>query len=347
MATLIQIRRGTAAEWASINPILAAGELAFSTDLGKVKIGNGSSSWSSLSYITLLNTDELPEGSTNLYFSNARAINAVYSTITSSSAAVVSAANSYADTLDTDDIAEGSTNLYFTNQRALDATLSAIVSASVAAVSSASGYSNTQVANVVNSSPETLNTLNELAAAINDDVNFFNTITNNIVEKLSSSTASTIYINQNTASTTYLTQSDGLVIYATKTNNISQVTNNYTLVAGDLGKTIEVDAPSLKTLTVPSNASVPFDIGAEIRIVQLGTGGVDIVGDIGVVINVDGGDLKLQRQYSSGVLYKKNIDSWVLIQKTTPINQMYLRSANNTLYSITADNDGSLITTAL
>ena len=40
------------------------------------------------------------------------------------------------------------------------------------------GYVDTAVANVVNSAPEQLNTLNELSAALNDDANFATTITN-------------------------------------------------------------------------------------------------------------------------------------------------------------------------
>jgi hypothetical protein len=50
VVTQIQIRRGTAAQWTSANPTLAAGEFGYESDTGKAKIGNGSSAWSSLSY---------------------------------------------------------------------------------------------------------------------------------------------------------------------------------------------------------------------------------------------------------------------------------------------------------
>lgn len=46
--TLIQIRKGTAAQWASTNPTLAVGEMAFVTDENKLAIGNGESTWQSL-----------------------------------------------------------------------------------------------------------------------------------------------------------------------------------------------------------------------------------------------------------------------------------------------------------
>jgi cytoskeletal protein CcmA (bactofilin family) len=51
MASLIQVRRGTAAEWTSANPVLAQGEIGFVTDENKFKVGNGSSAWSSLPYL--------------------------------------------------------------------------------------------------------------------------------------------------------------------------------------------------------------------------------------------------------------------------------------------------------
>jgi len=46
----IQYRRGTAAEWTSANPTLAAGEIGVETDTGKFKFGNGSTAWSGLGY---------------------------------------------------------------------------------------------------------------------------------------------------------------------------------------------------------------------------------------------------------------------------------------------------------
>jgi hypothetical protein len=51
--TLMQMRRGTAATWTSTNPTLAAGEWGFETDTGFIKIGNGSTAWTSLGYTTL------------------------------------------------------------------------------------------------------------------------------------------------------------------------------------------------------------------------------------------------------------------------------------------------------
>lgn len=51
VVTQIQVRRGTASQWTSTNPTLAAGEWGFETDTGKVKIGTGATVWASLAYI--------------------------------------------------------------------------------------------------------------------------------------------------------------------------------------------------------------------------------------------------------------------------------------------------------
>ena len=74
MSTLtaqIQLRRDTAANWASNNPILAAGEIAFtsdafytSTDQQRFKIGDGVQNWANLDYVPEGGGSSFPE---NLY----------------------------------------------------------------------------------------------------------------------------------------------------------------------------------------------------------------------------------------------------------------------------------------
>jgi len=48
--TVIKLRRGTASQWTSANPVLAAGEIGLETDTLRTKYGNGSSTWTALSY---------------------------------------------------------------------------------------------------------------------------------------------------------------------------------------------------------------------------------------------------------------------------------------------------------
>jgi hypothetical protein len=59
MATQIKLRRDSAANWASANPILAQGEPGYDTDNHKLKIGDGSTRWNSLAWSTTLNYNDL------------------------------------------------------------------------------------------------------------------------------------------------------------------------------------------------------------------------------------------------------------------------------------------------
>lgn len=57
--TRIQMRRGTASQWSNAaatigNGILYQGEVGYETDTGRFKIGDGSTSWSSLSYASVI-----------------------------------------------------------------------------------------------------------------------------------------------------------------------------------------------------------------------------------------------------------------------------------------------------
>jgi hypothetical protein len=76
---------------------------------------------------------------------------------------------------------------------------------------------------LVDSAPETLNTLNELSAALNDDANFASTITTSLGNKLDISSASSTYLTQTSASTTYATKAS-----PTFTGTLSSPTINAT-----------------------------------------------------------------------------------------------------------------------
>lgn len=51
MANRIQLRRDTAANWTTNDPILAQGELGIETDTLKIKCGTGTDAWSALDYL--------------------------------------------------------------------------------------------------------------------------------------------------------------------------------------------------------------------------------------------------------------------------------------------------------
>lgn len=69
MATKIQLRRGTAAQWTSANPTLADGEIGYETDTGNIKVGtgvSGSGAWTSLPYYQLPNVSVNPATTADL-----------------------------------------------------------------------------------------------------------------------------------------------------------------------------------------------------------------------------------------------------------------------------------------
>lgn len=130
MATRMQQRRGTSAQWISANPVLAAGEIGFETDTNQFKMGDGVNTWTNLAYFV---DEDSVSGSLGDYVE----------------LALLGVADGVA-TLDS--------NGYVPSSQ-LDIDVSGEINAAIAAL--------------VDSAPETLDTLNELAAAIGDDPNFF------------------------------------------------------------------------------------------------------------------------------------------------------------------------------
>jgi hypothetical protein len=168
MAIRIQLRRDTAANWTSSNPVLRAGELGIETDTLKFKIGNGSSTWTQItSYANItptglsnslgsyiLSADQgnpggpaeldsngdlvVPENSVILWNDDAHTYSTTLTatqptadrTITFPNAtgtvALTTDITAAVDAITTDVIEEGSTNKYFTDERAQDAVSTAL-----------------------------------------------------------------------------------------------------------------------------------------------------------------------------------------------------------------------------
>ncbi len=219
----MQQRRGTAAQWTSANPILAAGEIGFETDTGAFKIGNGSSTWSALKYFTdasgapeLLDTlNELAAalGDDPQYLSNhvsaTTNVHGIADTDDLATKDYVADAVSNA-TVDQSALAgEGIDWNSGTSQFDIDSTVvtltgtqeltnKTLVSADLGSNSVATtqnGTDNTtkiattefvqgRISSLIAGAPELLNTLSELSAAIADDEDFAVTITAAVGEKV-------------------------------------------------------------------------------------------------------------------------------------------------------------------
>jgi len=77
MATRLQQRRGTAAQWISTNagagPVLNAGEIGWESDTNKFKIGDGVNNWANLDYFADINSTVNPAFGTSITFEGATA----------------------------------------------------------------------------------------------------------------------------------------------------------------------------------------------------------------------------------------------------------------------------------
>jgi len=61
--SIVKVKRATAARWSSVNPVLAAGEFGYETDTRKLKLGDGTSSWTQLSYLQAEGSSGSSDGS--------------------------------------------------------------------------------------------------------------------------------------------------------------------------------------------------------------------------------------------------------------------------------------------
>ena len=99
------------------------------------------------------------------------------------------------------------------------------------------------------------------------------------------------------------------------TTTLNNQTSDYTLVLGDAGKTITVDSTIDRTITIPSNASVPFAIGQRLDIIRMNTGNVTIGGTPTILSK--NSNKKIAARYSGATLIKTDTDTWVLIGDLT------------------------------
>jgi len=180
MATLIQIRRDTQTNWTTNDPILASGEIAFSTDQYKIKIGDGTSNWSALAYMTATPTE-------------------------------------------------------ITNQI------------------------NAAVAGIIDAAPAALDTLNELAAALNDDPNFFTTVANNLSNHELDST--NVHGIENTADLATKNYADTAVsTHNSDTTSVHGISNTANLVYTDDSRLSDARTPTSHNHTTSEITNFTEDV---------------------------------------------------------------------------------------
>ena len=213
---------------------------------------------------------------------------------------------------------------------------STIYATKVYADSAASSASAAAVSYLVDSAPSTLNTLNELAAALGDDANYASTITTALGNKLDASSASTTYLTQSSASTTYLTQTSAYSTYAptanpTFTGTVSGVTKSM-VGLGNVDNTSDANKPVSSATQTALNAKAPTADPTITGTMSAGiintTGDISGGGWVGGVTSDGAGRGLLVRQSSS------NVNNAIIQFTNNPVNAQ--------LASITAGSGGQL-----
>ena len=253
MAVRIQFRRGTAAEWSTSNPILAAGELGYEIDTASFKLGDGTLSWDSLAYgaVSEAYVDSALAAVVGLAPETLDTLNELASAIGNDPNFVVTIENRVSAHED------DTTGVHGIVDVAELETQTGAQSKSDAALLSATSYTDTSISNLVDSSPGTLNTLNELAAALGDDANFSTTLTTSLSTKLAyivgiSSDLETA--NAITEANTVYVESDTDVVRfgngVTSYNLVSPVSRTYIDNRIDTHDALQVDVHGISDTTL-------------------------------------------------------------------------------------------------
>ena len=88
---------------------------------------------------------------------------------------------------------------------------------------------------------------------------------------------------------------------------------SHTLEAIDQGCILETTGSSTVTVTIPDEASVPFETGTLINVTQIGAGAAMVTAGPGVSLNgVSAGSVALSGQWSGAALSKRGADAWII-----------------------------------
>ena len=90
----------------------------------------------------------------------------------------------------------------------------------------------------------------------------------------------------------------------------AQTGTSYTLVLTDAGKQVTMTNASASTLTIPPNASVAYDIGTRIQVIQLGAGAVTLTPGAAVTVSSLATTLAMS-QFQVATLIKTATNTWV------------------------------------
>ena len=182
----------------SRSAISVSGDLAYNSTTGVISFSATTAPVVSVNSATgsvVLDTDDIAEGSTNLYYTDAQ-VNTLLGTKSY-------ATETYVDTAETDAISTAASDATSKANAAQSAAISAAATdattkanqalvdakayadtAETDAVTTANAYTDAEISAIVDGAPGTLDTLNELAAALGDDANLSTTLSTQIGTKV-------------------------------------------------------------------------------------------------------------------------------------------------------------------
>lgn len=208
--------------------------------------------------------------------------------------------------------------------------LPASASSNFILASSSAALATSIISTIVDSAPNTLDTLNELAAALGDDPNFAASTASAIGERLTIANASATYLlisaSSNylpvSASSNYLpTSASSNYLPISASNNFAPLTistnaqtgTSYTLALSDAGKIIEMNNAGANLVIIPLNSTAAFPVGTKIDIIQTGAGATSASTVSGVTLNSDTNKRTINTQWSAASLVKRATDTWIMI----------------------------------
>jgi hypothetical protein len=221
MAIRLQVRRDTSTNWSTNNPILQVGEFGFDITVNRFKVGiasNETSRWNVLPYLNVIPSElkELAQdfveeaitagtGITKSYNDSANTLTIAVDDTIANKTYVDTAVSGLSSTSATtyiplsllgqvDGVAELDSDGFVPESQipasiARDTEISSAISAEVTNRNTAIS---TAISNLVDTAPDALNTLNELAAAINDDASYAATVTTALGTKITASSTDTL-----------------------------------------------------------------------------------------------------------------------------------------------------------
>lgn len=222
-------RRGTATQWSNANPTLGSGEIGFETDTGQFKIGDNTTQWDDLPYFKniedlggnlddyiLLEQKGAANGVATLDGSNLIPTAQIPTSIARTTDVGNLVANTVSDLEEYADFAAGN------------------------ALADANDYTDNAVANAIsdltNNAPAILDTLAELANAINSDGDFFLTISNAINNSLD---AANEYTDNNINTLSNNVTQEMELLANTVANNLANAVDTLSSAIGNVAGDLE------------------------------------------------------------------------------------------------------------